>query len=136
MTEPLEMRLIYLEQSGIGCKKFQRRHPEPILASFQFFYLFYHRPNFYFYWPIIMSKSDNSVTPTRVSKSLEPSVFAWNDQVSAAKSSKECTPNHFWEILIFFTYFATDQTFTFTGRPFCPNLHIWTLPPLQVQPSP
>ena len=31
----------------------------------------------------------------RVTNFLEKSVFTWKDMVSAAKSSKECTPNHF-----------------------------------------
>ena len=45
-----------LEQSCIVCKKLQRVQPEPFLRSFQIFYLFYHRPKFYFNWPTILTK--------------------------------------------------------------------------------
>ena len=35
-----------------------------------------------------------------VTNVLEESFFSWNDLVLAGKSSKESTPNHFWQIII------------------------------------
>ena len=45
------------------------------------------------------------------------SVFTWNDLVSAAKSSKGCTPKYFCQILSFTMNLGVGQTFTSYYRP-------------------
>ena len=42
----------------------------------------------------------NCASSGRVTNVLEESFFSWNDLVLAGKSSKESTPNHFWQIII------------------------------------
>ena len=44
------------------------------------------------------------------------------------KSFKECTPNYFWQVFSFFTYFTIGQIFISTGRPFCPIRLTWIGP--------
>ena len=67
------------------------------------------------------------------------SVFTSNDLVLALRSSKVRTPNGFWQIFSFFTYFTIGQTFASTDWLFCPNsivlssLHGW--PSLKSQVS-
>ena len=95
----------------------------------------YCRPNFYWYWPTLMSKSTrmNWASSARLTESLEISVFIWNDLVLVTKSFKEYTPNQLWQIFRFFlTQFIIGQTSTSTGRP----LLIWAGPPLQGWPKP
>ena len=40
-------KCLYLKKSGISCKNFQRVHPQPFLANFQFFEEIYYRSTFY-----------------------------------------------------------------------------------------
>ena len=70
----------------------------------------------------------NFVCSSEVTESLEVSVFTWNDLVLFAKSCKECTPKHFFQVF--------GKPKTSTGRPFCPNQLIWTVAPLQGWLSP
>ena len=44
----------------------------------------------------------NSASPARLAESFEIIVFIWNDLVLGAKTFKECTPNHFWQVFSFF----------------------------------
>ena len=75
----------------------------------------YCRPNFYLYWPILMSKSTrmNWASSARVTESSEISVFIWDDLVLAAKSFKECTSNQFVQVFSFFdsVYFRPNFYF-------------------------
>ena len=66
-----------LEQPGIGFKKLQKVHPEPFLRSFQMFYLFYQKPEFYFNWPIILSKFShmNCNVSLKLTESVMKSLF-------------------------------------------------------------
>ena len=50
------------------------------MRSFQFLYLFYNRPNFFFYWPTLLSDSThmNGASSERVTQSLVISPFTWN----------------------------------------------------------
>ena len=41
---------------------------------------------------------------------LDRSFLTWNDVVSSAKSSKECTPDHFWQFFFFFFFFEEFLT--------------------------
>ena len=68
--------------------------------------------------------------------SLDKNLFTRNDLVLAAKGSKVCLQNHFWQVFSFSTYFTLGQTLTSTGRPFWPNWLIWNLPALQGWPIP
>ena len=118
----LRDKCLYLERSGIGCKKFQRVHPELFLVPF--FYSVYYRPKFYFYWPTLLSESAhmNCASSARVTEFLEISVFTWNNQLLAAKTSEECTPEPFFTSFYFFLLsFSIDQMFTSTGRLFRSN---------------
>ena len=76
----------------------------------------------------------NCVSPDRVKNVLEGSFFTWNDLVLAAKSSKEGTPNHFWQMLSFLRHFSIGQSFTSYGRPFYPNWFKQTVPLLKGWP--
>ena len=97
----------------------------------------------------------NFVCSSEVTESLEVSVFTWNDLVLFAKSYKECTPKHFfqvfgkpktssevsvftWNDLVLFAKSCKEctpkhffQVFgkpkTSTDRLFCPNQLIWTV---------
>ena len=57
---------------------------------------------------------------------LEESSFIWNYLVLAAKTSKECTPSLFREILSFLRNFSIGKTFTSNDRTFYPNWFKWT----------
>ena len=112
---------------------------EPFLTSFHFVYSFYYRPNSYFYWPTLLSKSThiNCVSSAKnLTESLGINFFIWNGLLLAANSSKECTPNHFWIVFSFSTHIAIGQTFTSAGSLFCPNRLTWTVPTLQGWPCP
>ena len=43
----------------------------------------------------------------------EESFFIWNNLLLAAKSSKDCTPNHFWQIFSFLRNFSVKSNFYF-----------------------
>ena len=67
----------------------------------------------------------NSASSEMVTNFLEKSVFSWSDFISAAKSSKEYSPNHFWQIFSFLKIFIIGQTFTFYEPTYCPNWLKW-----------
>ena len=100
-------KFLYLKGSSIGWKKFQRVHPKPFLTNFQFFEKFYYRQKLYFLWPTLQSElvQMNCVSCKRLSNVLEESFITWNDLVFPAKSSKDCTPTHFWQLSSFFEKF-------------------------------
>ena len=52
----------------------------------------------------------------RVTEPLEISVFIWSDLVLSAKSSKKCTPNHFWQVFNFFDSVYYRPNFYFYWR--------------------
>ena len=85
------------------------------LIKFTFFHLVYYRPNFYFYWPTHPSELTqmNCISSAIMIKSLEISVFTWNNLVLSVKSSKECTPNYFRQIFSFFEQFYYRPNFHF-----------------------
>ena len=58
----------------------------------------------------------NSASSERVTNVSEESFFTWNDLVLAAKSSKDCTLNHFWQIFGLLRNFSIVQTFTCFNR--------------------
>ena len=61
----------------------------------------------YFLWPTLLSELGqmNYASSERVTNFLEKSAFTWRHLVSAAKCSKECTSNHFWQIFSFLRNF-------------------------------
>ena len=132
----LRGKFLYLKMSSIGCKRIQRVHPETFLINIQLFEEFRKRPNSYFLWPTLLSELVlmKCASSERVTNVLEGSFFTWNDLVMAAKSPRECTPNHFWQIFSFLMNFGIGQTVTFYDRPFCPNWFTWTLPFLKGWP--
>ena len=94
-----------MERSSIGCKKALNSAPRIIFDKFSvFFDSVYYKPNFYFYWSNLLFKSThmNSASSARLPESFEIIVFIWNDLVLGAKTFKECTPNHFWQVFSFF----------------------------------
>ena len=118
---------LYLKWSSIGCKKFQRAHPEPFLTNFRFF----ENQTQFIVWPNLLSKlvqmdCASSERVTIVSK--ESFFFTWNHLILAAKSSKDCTPNHFGQIFGFVRNFNIGQTFTSYDRLFYPNWFLLTVP--------
>ena len=69
---------------------FQRMRTESFLTYVQFFVEFYYTPNVYFLWPKLLSQLAHMNCPSseRVKNFFEKFAFAWNDLLSAAKSSK------------------------------------------------
>ena len=99
----LREKFLYLKQSGIGCKKFQRVHPKPFLKIFQFLEEIYYSSNFYLLWPNLLSEFSqmNRASSERVTNFSEKSFFTWSNLVVALKCSKWCMPNHFLQIFSF-----------------------------------
>ena len=115
-----------LKRSSIDCKKFQRAHPEPFLTNFWFF----ENQTQFIVWPNLQSElvQMDCASSERVTNVSKESFFTWNHLILAARSSKDCTPNHFWQIFGFVRNFNVGQTFTSYDRPFYPNWFIWTVP--------
>ena len=76
----------------------------------------------------------NCASSERVTNFFEKTVSTWNDLVSAAKSSKECTPTNFSQILSFLRNFSMGEAFTSYDWPYSPNWLKWTVPPLKGRP--
>ena len=110
----LRGKFLYLKQSSIGCKKFQIVLPEPYLTNFRFLSNFSigktlpsHDRSFPQNW------LKWTVPPLKGSPISErESCFTLSGLVLAAKGSKECTQNHFWQIFSFLRNFSIGQDFT------------------------
>ena len=134
-----------MEKSSIGCKKFQRVHPEWSFTRFNSFWF----PLLQAKFLLLMTKPTvpngskelcilqkggqfrrNGPSSESVTKFLDKSFFTWNNLVLAAKCSKECAGNKFWKLLNFKRKFSVGQTFACYGRTYCPNWLKWTVPSL------
>ena len=73
----------------------------------------------------------NYVSSAIVTIFLEKSVFTWNQLIPNVKSSKDCTPNHFWKVSSFMTHFTKSQTLTTNVRLFFLKNFNLIMPPLQ-----
>ena len=76
--------------SAAKCSK--ERTPNHFSQIFSFFDSFYYRPNFYFQWPTIQSKSThrNCASSVKVTNLLEISIFTWTYLHFWAKCFREC----------------------------------------------
>ena len=65
----------------------------------------------YYYWLFFLSKLTHMKCDSfaRAKNSVELGVFTWNDQVMGERSSKECTPKHFWQVFSFFNHFKVKR---------------------------
>ena len=75
----------------------------------------YDRP-FYLNW---LKKKCTSCD--RVTNIVLQNFDTWNDLVLVWKSSKECTPNHFWQLFSFLRDFSIGKSFALYDRHFCPD---------------
>ena len=123
-------KCLYLKRSGIGWKKFKEVTLKHFWKIFSFLRIFIIGQTFrsyeQTYCPNLLKY--NCASSKRVTNFSEKSVFTWNDLVSAAKSSKECTPNYFSQMFSFFRIFIIGQTFTSDERTYCQNWLKWTVP--------
>ena len=89
----------YLKRCDISCKKFQRVHREPFFDKFSVFRAVLVLAKLLLLMTVLLSEflKMNCASFERVTNFLEKSFFTRNDLVSAAKGSKHCTPNHFFE---------------------------------------
>ena len=110
---PFRDQCFYLEQSSIGCKKFQIVPPKLFWQVSRVFYLVYYRPNFYSLTLPSKLIDMSCAYSLRVTESLEISGFIWNDLILAAKSYKECTLNDFWQVFSFFYSVQNRPNFYF-----------------------
>ena len=82
-----------------AAKSFKECTVNHFLTNFQCFEQFQYWLNFCFSWLTLLSEflKMNCASFERVTNFLEKGFFTRNDLVSAAKGSKHCTPNHFFE---------------------------------------
>ena len=115
----LRRKFLNLKRSSIGWKKFQWVHSEPFLTDYELFEEFQHWSNFYFLWPTLLSElvQMNCTSCERVANIVQRSLFTWNYLALAAKSSKESSPNLFWQNLSVLRNFSIGQTSFFTTHP-------------------
>ena len=118
----------------MGCKKFQRVHHKPFLITFQIFVfiLLYAKRLILQTDPFFWINLYEPCFSEMVTKSLQISVFIWNDLVLAPKRSKKCTSNHFDKFSASINQFTIGQTFTSVEVPFFLNPFIRTAFPPKV----
>ena len=75
----------------------------------------------------------NCASSERVTSILEEPFFTWNNLVLTAKSSEECTPNHFWQIFRVFLGILVQAKPSY-DQPFCQNWFKRTVRPLKEWP--
>ena len=100
----LRGKFLYFKLYSIGCKKFQKVHPDLFLTIFRFLSNFSIGQTVSFLKGWLMSQRKGFLRETIQ--------YWW-------KSFKECTQKHVFQVLGFLRNFSIDQTFTSYYLPFC-----------------
>ena len=102
----------------------------------RFFYSVYYRPNFYFYWLTLLSKSTHMKRTSSVyllckgDWVIRDKCLYSNQSGIGCKKFQWVHPKTFLTSLQFFKSVYYGQTFTSACQPFCPNWIMWTVLPL------